>query len=90
MISNEPNTKRDGEILEDCRRLTVAITRSKRKLIIIGDVASLENYTPFNKLFSSLSGMAKLNLNDGEKGFNWNTILNNLNQISQKQLVVGN
>lgn len=43
------------EILEDKRRLTVAITRAKHKLIIIGDVATVSQYSTFKKLIPYLN-----------------------------------
>lgn len=42
-------------VLDDFRRLTVAVTRAKYKLIIIGDKETLWNYPPFEKLFKSLA-----------------------------------
>lgn len=41
----------DTGILSDKRRLTVAITRAKRKLIIIANVSTLRNYAVFDELF---------------------------------------
>ncbi|KAM5245309.1 RUN and FYVE domain-containing protein 2 isoform 6-T7 [Hipposideros larvatus] len=35
-----------GELLKDCRRLNVAITRAKHKLILLGCVPSLNRYPP--------------------------------------------
>ncbi|XP_067015687.2 DNA replication ATP-dependent helicase/nuclease DNA2 [Anabrus simplex] len=43
------------EILNDKRRLTVAITRAKHKLILIGAIATLKLYPSFHKLVNSLS-----------------------------------
>lgn len=76
--------KKNIEILEDQRRLTVAITRSKHKLIMIGDVESLQIYTPFQGLFQSLTGMCKIKLSDGTLGFTWNTLLSNLALLLKK------
>lgn len=45
----------EKQLLDDKRRLTVAITRAKYKLIIIGDCASLQCYKPFQEMFSCIS-----------------------------------
>lgn len=74
-----------NEILEDQRRLTVAITRSKYKLIIIGDVGSLEKYSPFNSLFKSVGSLCKMLLVDGKMGFNWSTVFNYLENIADAE-----
>lgn len=67
--------RRNNEILEDQRRLTVAITRAKHKLIMVGDTASLDNYRPFRMLITSMSKMNKINLIDQQQGFDWHTLL---------------
>lgn len=67
--------RKSSEILEDQRRLTVAITRAKHKLIMIGDTLSLEGYRPFKMLITSMSKMNKINLIDQQQGFDWRTIL---------------
>lgn len=74
-VVNESPIVRDNEILEDFRRLTVAITRAKHKLIIVGDVSSLKMYSPFKQMFLSLSGMSKVNLENGQKGFQWDALM---------------
>lgn len=74
-LVNQSTSVREFEILEDFRRLTVAITRAKHKLIIVGDVNSLQMYTPFKTMFMSLSGIVKVNLDDGQKGFQWDIVL---------------
>lgn len=68
-------TRRNNEILEDQRRLTVAITRAKHKLIMVGDTASLEIYRPFKTLITSMSKMNKINLVDQQQGFDWRILL---------------
>lgn len=66
------------EILEDRRRLTVAITRAKHKLIMIGDVNCLNKYTPFRDLFKHMSAMSKVQVEDDKFGFSWNFLMANL------------
>ncbi|XP_053442367.1 DNA replication ATP-dependent helicase/nuclease DNA2 isoform X2 [Nycticebus coucang] len=44
-----------GELLKDWRRLNVAITRAKHKLILLGCVSSLNCYPPLEKLFYHLN-----------------------------------
>lgn len=77
MVKNKLSTelRRSNEILEDQRRLTVAITRAKHKLILIGDTDSLDAYRPFQKLINSMSKMNRINLVDQQQGFEWRTLL---------------
>lgn len=77
---------KDKEILQDFRRLTVAITRSQHKLIIIGDVLSLNVYGPFKALFSHLSGMSKLELVDDKQDFSWQKVMDNLVLVVNKAI----
>ncbi|XP_053951038.1 DNA replication ATP-dependent helicase/nuclease DNA2 [Anastrepha ludens] len=77
----ENECARDGEILEDKRRLTVAITRAKRKLILVGDAACLDKYTPFHTLLGHIPSYCKLELEDGKLGFEWQSLLNVLANI---------
>nr|XP_044993688.1 DNA replication ATP-dependent helicase/nuclease DNA2 isoform X1 [Jaculus jaculus] len=51
--SNEDGTL--GELLKDWRRLNVAITRAKHKLVLLGSVSSLKRYPPLEKLFHHLN-----------------------------------
>ncbi|XP_059518524.1 DNA replication ATP-dependent helicase/nuclease DNA2 [Myotis daubentonii] len=44
-----------GELLKDWRRLNVAITRAKRKLILLGCASSLSRYPPLGKLLRHLN-----------------------------------
>lgn len=47
--------ERDSQtILHDIRRLTVAVTRAKHKLVIVGDSVTLKRYPPFAKLLDNL------------------------------------
>lgn len=75
MAMKSVEMRRNNEILEDKRRLTVAITRAKHKLILVGDTISLENYGPFKTLISSMSKMNKINLVDQHQGFDWRILL---------------
>ncbi|PSN33515.1 DNA replication ATP-dependent helicase/nuclease DNA2 [Blattella germanica] len=72
---------KESEILSDKRRLTVAITRAKHKMLAIGDVAALQVYSPFKKLFDCLSHENKCTLSDGANGFQWENILENLKNV---------
>ena len=56
--------------MEDQQRLTVAVTRAKHKLIIIGDLNTLQRYTTFNKLITVLRSHDQIyDLKDGEDDF---------------------
>lgn len=78
-VMKSAEMRRNNEILEDKRRLTVAITRAKHKLIMVGDTASLENYRPFKTLITSMSKMNKINLVDQQHGFDWRILLSIFN-----------
>ncbi|EDL97369.1 rCG60675 [Rattus norvegicus] len=56
--SNEDGTL--GELLKDWRRLNVAITRAKHKLILLGSVSSLKRFPPLEKLFDHLNAEQNL------------------------------
>uniref|UniRef100_A0A8V5GK90 DNA replication ATP-dependent helicase/nuclease n=1 Tax=Melopsittacus undulatus TaxID=13146 RepID=A0A8V5GK90_MELUD len=55
--SNEENL---GALLKDWRRLNVAITRAKHKLIMVGCVPSLSHYPPLEKLLCHLQSEAMI------------------------------
>lgn len=44
-----------GELLKDWRRLNVAITRAKHKLILLGSVSSLRRFPPLERLLDHLN-----------------------------------
>ncbi|KAK4872773.1 hypothetical protein RN001_014802 [Aquatica leii] len=64
-----------AEILDDKRRLTVAITRAKHKFILIGDLSSVRQYYPFQRLLDSLHEQCFIRLTDGELGFSWDDVM---------------
>lgn len=72
---------RNTEILEDKRRLTVAITRSKHKLIIVGDAAYIQQYTPFQILLKHIPSFCKLKLEDERLGFHWSMLMEELSEV---------
>lgn len=43
-----------GELLKDWRRLNVAITRAKTKLLMVGSATTLRRYSPVEKLLNHL------------------------------------
>lgn len=43
-----------GELLKDWRRLNVAITRAKTKLLMLGSATTLRRYAPVEKLLNHL------------------------------------
>ncbi|XP_011607896.1 DNA replication ATP-dependent helicase/nuclease DNA2 [Takifugu rubripes] len=43
-----------GELLKDWRRLNVAITRAKNKLLMVGSATTLQRYSPVEKLLNHL------------------------------------
>ncbi|XP_063047000.1 DNA replication ATP-dependent helicase/nuclease DNA2 [Engraulis encrasicolus] len=47
-----------GELLKDWRRLNVAITRAKHKLIMVGSISTLRRYAPLEKLLSHLESQS--------------------------------
>uniref|UniRef100_A0A182V8J4 DNA helicase n=1 Tax=Anopheles merus TaxID=30066 RepID=A0A182V8J4_ANOME len=69
-------------ILSDKSRLTVAITRAKEKLIIIGDRLTLNSYAPFKKLFNVASKTSNISLREKKDGFEWNALLEFLISLS--------
>lgn len=86
--SVEDNTKKEFEILDDQRRLTVAITRARHKLIIIADKVTLLRYKPFKNLFDVIDEKNMINLRDGEDDFSWKSLIrriDNHNKESKEQ-----
>ena len=75
MRSSEAPRNSEVEILEDRRRLTVAITRSKHKLIMIGNVTCLNDFTPFEDLFKHINAVSKFTLEKDKFGFTWQMLL---------------
>ncbi|KAL1386056.1 hypothetical protein pipiens_012889 [Culex pipiens pipiens] len=80
---DQPENKKasEYEVLEDHKRLTVAMTRAKQKLIIVGDTKSLDKYTPFRNLFKLIHPATKVTLQDHAFGFEWSCVFNVLNAL---------
>lgn len=68
-----------NHILNDHERLTVAITRSKHKLIIVGNEEFLKCYEPFEILFSKIPKRCKIHLENDKFDFCWEELLKELN-----------
>ncbi|XP_068159372.1 DNA replication ATP-dependent helicase/nuclease DNA2 [Drosophila tropicalis] len=79
--SEQMERNRESEILEDQRRLTVAITRAKHKLIILGDVNCLQRYGPFKRLFEHIPDRCRLQLTENRMDFNWKALLDELAEL---------
>ncbi|XP_031846544.2 DNA replication helicase/nuclease 2 isoform X2 [Nomia melanderi] len=74
-LSDNSDIKEDLEILGDHRRLTVAITRAKHKLIVVVDKYTLSKYTAFKKLFNLVEEKNIINLCDGQNDFSWKSLM---------------
>lgn len=85
LIGTEKATAYEYEILEDHKRLTVAITRAKKKLIILGDIQCLEKYTPFQNLFKCISSTGKITLQGHSVGFEWSNVFNSLDILHDSE-----
>ena len=65
--SNDGRSQGAGHILLDTRRLNVAVTRAKSKLIIIGDKDTLSrDYAPFKKMLSFFKDTNIIKLTEGD------------------------
>uniref|UniRef100_A0A182YDW8 DNA replication ATP-dependent helicase/nuclease n=1 Tax=Anopheles stephensi TaxID=30069 RepID=A0A182YDW8_ANOST len=74
----------EGEILNDKRRLTVAITRAQEKLIVIGDLGTLDSsYSTFQQLFSVMCKASNVNIVDKKDGFEWVNVMELLASLSE-------
>nr|XP_050867818.1 DNA replication ATP-dependent helicase/nuclease DNA2 [Vespula vulgaris] len=79
-IKKKFDKMQDTGILEDQRRLTVAVTRAKHKLIIIADKNTISQYTPFMKLFNIIQVKNIINVNDASYDFTWESIAESLKE----------
>lgn len=61
----------ESELLNDLRRLTVAVTRAKHKLILVGDKQTVLKYKPFQKLFAGLKESEYFYLKNDQDDFYW-------------------
>ncbi|XP_076683679.1 DNA replication helicase/nuclease 2 isoform X2 [Andrena cerasifolii] len=73
-LINNDDIKEDLEVLGDHRRLTVAITRAKHKLIVIADKHTLLQYSVFRKLFNLIEDRHIINLRDSCDDFSWESV----------------
>ncbi|XP_015518231.1 DNA replication ATP-dependent helicase/nuclease DNA2 isoform X1 [Neodiprion lecontei] len=69
------DAEKEFNILDDYRRLTVAITRAKHKLIIVGDIITLKQFVPFKKLFDQIRSKDLITLQNGCADFQWRELL---------------
>lgn len=69
------NEKGEYELLNDERRLTVAVTRAKHKLVIVGDTTTLRRYRTFQSFFKFLDVSKIVPLIEGENGFSWSELV---------------
>lgn len=81
------NTRKEFEILDDQRRLTVAITRARHKLVVISDKVTLTRYAPFKNLFDVINEKNVISLHDGEEDFNWESLVSKIdNSKNDKEI----
>ncbi|KAL6261113.1 hypothetical protein P5V15_008642 [Pogonomyrmex californicus] len=82
--SVKDETKEEFGILNDQRRLTVAITRARHKLIVIADKVTLTRYAPFKNLFDVIDEKNVINLRDGEEDFSWKSLIHRIDNGDKK------
>ncbi|XP_053669413.1 DNA replication ATP-dependent helicase/nuclease DNA2 [Anopheles marshallii] len=85
-VATDYNAKTDSsanEILNDKRRLTVAITRAQEKFIIIGDRTTLDSYSTFKMLFNVASKASHIHVVDKKDGFEWTNAFELLTTLSE-------
>lgn len=81
MIYSATKSKKCGmnevasRILDDKRRLTVALTRAKVKFILVTDCDTIIGFNPFKRLFDIVESRNFLRLEDGNLDFDWNEVL---------------
>ncbi|XP_050492574.1 DNA replication ATP-dependent helicase/nuclease DNA2 isoform X3 [Bombus huntii] len=74
-ITNFSDIREDLEVLGDHRRLTVAITRAKHKLIVVADKRTISQYSAFKKLFYLIENKNIIDLDNSYNGFCWKNLL---------------
>ncbi|KAI4477910.1 hypothetical protein M0804_012390 [Polistes exclamans] len=77
-VQKKSDKVQDTGILEDQRRLTVAVTRARHKLIIIADKDTMSQYTPFKQCFNIVEEKNIINIQDPCYNFAWEPIINSL------------
>uniref|UniRef100_A0A2A4JDD4 DNA helicase n=1 Tax=Heliothis virescens TaxID=7102 RepID=A0A2A4JDD4_HELVI len=54
---NDDKKVKEGEVLNDQRRLAVSVTRAKHKLLIVGNSIALRRYAPLQKLIQTCTAV---------------------------------
>ncbi|XP_046339040.2 DNA replication ATP-dependent helicase/nuclease DNA2-like [Haliotis rufescens] len=53
-VRSSSQNNKSGELLQDIRRLNVAVTRAKHKLILVGDASTLRQFDPLLKVITTM------------------------------------
>lgn len=79
-----PNSDRTATILKDPRRWNVALSRAKKKIIVLGDFSSLRVFEPFKKLLEIIPQSKIIKLNEQSSSFDWLRFVDKYNSHSCK------
>lgn len=75
----EEEEVKDTAILDDIRRLTVAVTRAKHKLVMFGDRETLQHHKPFVRAFELLDKKGNVvPVRDNTEEFLWKPLIENV------------
>ncbi|KAH3729877.1 hypothetical protein DPMN_055855, partial [Dreissena polymorpha] len=64
VMSSSCEKEKPGELLKDVRRLNVAVTRARYKLILVGNVSTLRQYGPLDHLLNILAADQQISFVD--------------------------